>query len=152
MVRAFLSEDEERAWLSLLETHAALIRALDARLLAEHNTPLGSVEALIRIAHAEHGSLSISELADRIRLSPSQTSRLAIALEREGLVERQRDAADSRSTRVAATKAGRERLLEAAPAYFSTIRAHLFEGLGDRDIKQLARILGRAQAARSHQR
>jgi DNA-binding MarR family transcriptional regulator len=148
VVRAFLSEEEERAWRGLLESHAALVTALDARLLAEHNMPLGSIEALIQIAHAEQGSLSVSELADRIRLSPSRTSRLAMELEREGLVERQRDAADSRSTRVAATKAGRERLLEAAPAYFSTIRAHLFEGLGERDVKQLARILGRIQTGR----
>jgi DNA-binding MarR family transcriptional regulator len=118
VVRAFLSEDEEQAWRSLLETHAALVAALDARLVAEHNMPLGALEALIQIAHAEHGSLSVSELAELIPLSPSRTSRLAMELESEGLVERQRDAADSRSTRVAATKAGRERLLEAAPAYF----------------------------------
>jgi DNA-binding MarR family transcriptional regulator len=69
-------------------------------------------------------------------------------LEREGPVERQRDVADSRSTRIAATKAGRERLLEAAPTYFSTIRGHLFEALGERDVKQLARTLGRIQAGR----
>jgi DNA-binding MarR family transcriptional regulator len=150
VVRAFLSEDEEGAWRGLLETHAALISALDARLLAEHNMPLGSLEALIQIAHAEHASLSVSELAERIGLSPSRTSRLAIDLEHQGLVERQRDAADSRSTRVAATGAGRDRLLQAAPAYFSTIRAHLFEGLGERDVKQLARILGRMQAGRPH--
>jgi DNA-binding MarR family transcriptional regulator len=147
VVRAFLSEDEERAWRSLLETHAALVTALDTRLLAEHNMPLGSVDALIQIAHAEHGSLSVAELAERIRLSPSRTSRLAMELEREGLVERQRDAADARSTRVAATKAGRDRLLEAAPAYFSTIRSHLFERLGERDVKQLARILDRIREA-----
>jgi DNA-binding MarR family transcriptional regulator len=146
VVRAFLSEEEERAWRGLLETHAALVTALDTRLLTEHNMPLGSIEALIQIAHAEHGSLRVSELAERIGLSPSRTSRLAMELEREGLVERRRDSADSRSTRVAATEAGRERLLEAAPAYFSTIRAHLFEGLGERDVKQLVRILGRTQA------
>jgi len=149
VVRAFLSEEEELAWRRLLETHAALVTALDDRLLAEHNTALGAIEALIQIAHAEHGSLSVSDLAERIGLSPSRTSRLAMELEREGLVERQRDATDSRSTRVAVTQAGRERLLEAAPAYFSTIRAHLFEGLGERDIKQLARILGRIQVARA---
>jgi len=70
-------------------------------------------------------------------------------LEREGLVERRRDSGDSRSTRVTATQAGRDRLLEAAPAYLSTIRAHLFEGLGERDVKQLARILARIQAGRT---
>jgi DNA-binding MarR family transcriptional regulator len=143
LVRAFLSEDEERAWRGLLEAHAALVTALDARLLAQHNMPLGSVEALIQIAHAEDGSISVSELAERVRLSPSRTSRLAMELERQGLVERQRDSTDSRSTRVAVTTAGRERLLGAAEDYFSTIRAHLFESLSERDVKQLARILGR---------
>jgi DNA-binding MarR family transcriptional regulator len=65
-----------------------------------------------------------------------------------GPTERQRDAADSRSTRVVATEDGRDRLLLAAPGYFSTIRAHLFDGLSERDVKQLARILGRMRAGR----
>jgi DNA-binding MarR family transcriptional regulator len=147
-MRAFLSDDEERAWQALVEAHESLTRALDARLDAEHRMPLSTLEALIEIAHAEDGTISVSDLAHRVRLSPSQTSRLAMALERDGLVERRRDPADSRSTKVAATDAGRERLLEAAPTYLSTIRAHLFEGLGERDIKQLARILERMQAAR----
>ena len=152
VMRAFLSDEEERAWRGLVEAHESLARALDARLLAEHRMPLGTIEALIEIAHAEDGSISVSDLARRIRLSPSRTSRLAIELERDGLVERQRDATDTRSTRVAATEAGRERLLEAAPAYLSTIRAQLFEGLSDRDVKQLARILERIAATREGDR
>jgi DNA-binding MarR family transcriptional regulator len=147
-MRAFLSDDEERAWHGLVEAYDSLTRVLDARLVAIHRFPLTTLEALIEIAHAEDDSISVSDLAERVRLSPSRTSRLAIELERQGLVERQRDAADTRSTRVAATQAGRDRLLEAAPTYLSTIRAHLFEGLGERDVKQLARILGRIEATR----
>ena len=147
-MRAFLSDDEERAWHALVDSYESLKRALDIRLLDEHRMPLPTLEALIEIAHAEDGSISVSELAERIRLSPSRTSRLAMELERDGLVARQRDAADSRSTRVTATDAGRARLLEAAPAYLSTIRAHLLEGLSERDVKQLARILGRSQTPR----
>jgi DNA-binding MarR family transcriptional regulator len=146
VVRAFLSDDEERAWHGLIEAHNTLTRALDTRLLAEHRLPLSTLEALIEIAHTEDGSTSVADLAERIRLSPSRTSRLAMELEHQGLVERQRDSADSRSTRVVATQAGRDRLLEAAPTYLSTIRAHLFDGLGEREIKQLARILGRIHA------
>jgi len=149
-MRTFLTEDEEHAWQGLADAHESLTRALDAGLLADHRMPLSTLQALIEIAHAEDESISVSELAERIRLSPSRTSRLAMELEREGLVERQRDAADSRSTRIAATQAGRDRLLEAAPTYLSTIRAHLFEGLDERDVKQLARILGRIQARRPH--
>jgi DNA-binding MarR family transcriptional regulator len=151
-MRAFLSEDEERAWHGLVEAHDSLTRALDARLIANHHLPLSTLEALIEIAHAEDGSISVSDLAERVRLSPSRTSRLAIELERQGLVQRQRDAADTRSTRVAATQAGRDRLLEAAPTHLSTIRAHLFERLSDSDVKQLARILRRIQATRPEPR
>jgi DNA-binding MarR family transcriptional regulator len=148
VVRALLSDDEERDWHGLVDAHDSLTRALDARLVADHRLPLGTLQALIEIAHAEDGSISVSDLAERVRLSPSRTSRLAIELERQGLVERQRDATDTRSTRVAATQAGRDRLLEAAPTYPSTIRTHLFEGLSERDVKQLARILDRIQASR----
>jgi len=147
-MRAFLSDDEERAWHGLVEAHDSLTRALDARLLAEHRMPLSTLETLIEIAHADDDSIRVSDLAERIRLSPSRTSRLAMELEHQGLVARQRDSADTRSTRVTATQAGRDRLLEAAPTYLSTIRAHLFEGLAERDVKQLARILGRIQGSR----
>jgi DNA-binding MarR family transcriptional regulator len=150
LVRAFLSKDEERAWHALVEASESLAREIDKRLLTEHRMPLSTVEALIEIAHAPDGSISVSDLAERLRLSPSRTSRLAIGLESDGLVERQRDAADSRSTRVAATVAGRRRLADAAPVYLSTIREQLFARLTERDVKQLARILERvAQPSRS---
>jgi DNA-binding MarR family transcriptional regulator len=90
MVRAFLTEEEERVWYGLMETYDALLRALDARMLAEHNMPLSAFEALMHITHAEDGAISISDLAELVRLSPSQVSRIAIDLERKGLVQRQR--------------------------------------------------------------
>jgi DNA-binding MarR family transcriptional regulator len=146
LVRSFLSEEEELAWHGLLETHEALVSALDARLLAEHQLPLSAFEALIQIAHVEDGTISISGLAERIRLSPSQVSRLVIDLERKGLVERRRSSTDARSTRAAITEAGRSELREAAPAYLATIRADLFDRLTEREVKQLRRIWERIQA------
>jgi DNA-binding MarR family transcriptional regulator len=145
MVRSFLTDEQERIWFDLMETYAALLRALDARMLAEHNMPLSAFEALMHITHAEEGAISISDLAELVRLSPCQVSRIAIELERKGLVQRQRSATDSRSTEVAVTDAGRAQLQQAAPTYLSTIRSHLFEGLGEREVKQLARILERIQ-------
>jgi DNA-binding MarR family transcriptional regulator len=150
MVRAFLTEEEERVWYGLMETYDALLRALDARMLAEHNMPLSAFEALMHITHAEDGAISISDLAELVRLSPSQVSRIAIDLERKGLVQRQRSATDSRSTEVAVTEPGRAQLQQAAPTYLSTIRSYLFAGLGERDVKQLARILERIEATRPH--
>jgi DNA-binding MarR family transcriptional regulator len=147
LIRAFLSEEEERAWGGLLDTHEALVRALDARLLAEHNIPLSTFEALMHIAHAEDGTIAISSLAERIRLSPSHVSRLVIDLERRGLVERQRSSSDSRSTRATITEAGRKQLREAGSTYLSTIRALLLDPLGEQEVKQLARIWDRIGAS-----
>ena len=149
LVRSFLSEDEEQIWWGLTEIYDALLGALDARLLGEHNLSLSMLEALMHIMHAQAGAISVSELAERIRLSPSQVSRIAMDLERRGLIERQRSVCDSRSTELAITDAGRAQLQAAAPTYLSTIRAHLFDGLTERDVKQLARIWKRIEAARA---
>jgi DNA-binding MarR family transcriptional regulator len=148
IIRRFLSEDEEAAWHGLLETREALVRTLDERLLAEHQIPLGTVEALMHIAHAEQGSIAVSELARLLDLSPSHVSRVVIDLERKGLVERQRSPEDSRSTRAAATDAGRRQLLEAAPTYSSTIHELMFEGLSEREVRQLVRIWERIRTGR----
>jgi DNA-binding MarR family transcriptional regulator len=107
------------------------------------------LEALMHVTHAERGAISVSELAERIRLSPSQVSRIAMDLERRGLVERRRSETDSRSTELAIAEAGRALLQEAAPAYLGTIHAHLFDALNERDVKQLARILSRIESARA---
>ena len=152
LVSDFLSEEEERAWHGLLETHGALVSAVDARLLAEHNVSLSTFEALMQIAHAEEDTISVSELAERIRLSPSQVSRLAIDLERKGHVKRQRSSTDSRSTRAAVTEAGLTQLREAVPTYLSTIRALLFDPLSERDVKQLGRIWELLKAKRAEDR
>jgi DNA-binding MarR family transcriptional regulator len=72
---------------------------------------------------------------------------LVIEFERQGFVERQRSASDSRSTRAAITKAGRKRLREAGATYLSTIRALLLDPLGEREVKQLVRIWERIGAS-----
>lgn len=148
LIRRFLSEDEEAAWQGLLESREALVRTLDERLLAEHQLSLGTVEALMHIAHAEEGTIAVSELARLLDLSPSHVSRVVIDLERKGWVERQRSSKDSRSTRARLTDAGRRQLLEAAPTYLSAIRELLFEGLNEREVKQLVRIWERIRSAR----
>jgi DNA-binding MarR family transcriptional regulator len=147
MVRTFLSEEEEGVWLALMESYDGLLHALDNRLLSEHNLSLSTFEAIMHITHAQTGAISISELAERIRLSPSQVSRIAMELERKGLIERHRSEQDSRSTEVAITDAGRVQLQAAAPTYLKTIHARLFDPLTERDVKQLARIWQRIQAA-----
>lgn len=145
-IREFLSRAEEDAWFGMLEVQERLVRAIDERLLEKHGAPLSTMEALVRIAHAPTGDVSIAELAGEIRLSPSRTSRLVIDLERKGLVERQRDPSDARSTRAAITGRGIERLQTISPTYLEAIRELFFSVLSEREIRQLGSIWARVSA------
>jgi DNA-binding MarR family transcriptional regulator len=137
--------DERKAWIGILETHDRVVRTLDAELRRAHGLTYRDVEALARVAEASGGELSISALADRILLSPSRVSRLVAELERSGLVERRPNPEDGRSTRVAITGAGRDRLLEAGPTYLTTLNDLLFDRLTQRDVDALNRVWKRLE-------
>lgn len=147
LIRSYLSEEQERAWLGLLETRDTIVRALDAALQNEHHLPLSSFETLIAIAHAEDGEVTISDLARQVLRSPSRVSRLVIEFERQGLVERRRSTSDARSTRAAITQKGRDRLRDAAPTYLATVKTLLIDKLPQRDVKHLANIWDRVDRA-----
>lgn len=147
LIRSYLSEKEERAWLGLLETYERIVRELDRRLLREHRLPLKTFETLIQLAHTPGEEMAISELAEQAMLSPSRMSRLVMQLERDGLVARRRSSADARSTFAAITPKGKETLLEAAPTYLTTVRRLLIERLSKNQVAQLATIWQRVPPA-----
>jgi DNA-binding MarR family transcriptional regulator len=144
LIRSYLSDTEERAWLGLLETHERLVRELDRVLFREHSLPLKTFETLIQIAHAPDEQLAILDLAEQVMLSPSRMSRLVMELERDGVVERHRNPADGRSTFTSITTNGKQRLAKAAPTYLTTIRRLLVDSLSPAQINHLAAIWDRA--------
>jgi DNA-binding MarR family transcriptional regulator len=63
-------------------------------------------------AVAKHGEVSLGELAAIERIAPPSMTRIAAALEEQGLLERRADAADRRVARVVASPAGEALLAE----------------------------------------
>jgi MarR family 2-MHQ and catechol resistance regulon transcriptional repressor len=61
-----------------------------------------ALEALV-----DHGPLRLSELAERLFLDKSTTSRVVSALVKKGYVEQHADASDGRATALSATRSGR---------------------------------------------
>src|SRR3954467_15019794 len=60
------------AWFGLLHTYAALVRKVDAELAAQHRMSLSAFELLVRLSTAPNdGSLSVTELARQVVISPS---------------------------------------------------------------------------------
>jgi DNA-binding MarR family transcriptional regulator len=120
-----LTPAELAAWRGLLRLHSALIRELDAELVAAHGLPLRSYEVLVFLEGAPDRRLRMSDLSRSVLLSASGVSRLVDRLEGEGLVCRRRCEQDGRGFYAVLTEAGEERLRAARPTHLAGVR-HLF--------------------------
>src|SRR5947209_13977088 len=97
----------------MLTLYSRVIRDLDQDLLASHQLSVREFDVLITLFNAPDRRLRMTELAQRVMLSPSGLTRLVERLERAHLVERQNDSTDARSFRAVLTDQGLQRLDEA---------------------------------------
>ena len=104
------SEAELRVWRGLLRTHRTVTDELSRRLDREHGLTLPHYGVLITLVIVPDRRLRMTDLAERVLLSPSGMTRAAAWLAERGLVERERDPGDGRSFIVALTPAGVRRL------------------------------------------
>src|ERR687893_29993 len=70
------------AWVLLLTTHAALTRAMDARLRAEHGLSLTSYDLLFALSTAPQQRMRRVDLANRMLISQGGITRLLAGLEK----------------------------------------------------------------------
>lgn len=117
------------AWAALLRVHAAVLPKLE-RELAATGLPLSWYDVLLELDAAPGRRLRMSELGGRVVLSRERVSRVVDDLEKAGLVARERNPDDGRSTFAVLTEAGRARLRAAAPTYLAAIERHFTRHLG----------------------
>lgn len=134
-----LSQAELGAWRGFLRVHSALIRTLDAELIAAHDLPLRSYEVLVYLNDAPGRRLRMTELSRSVLLSASGVTRLVDRLETQGLVCRSRCALDARGYWAELTEAGAARLAAARPTHLAGVRRLFLAHLGERDLATLAR-------------
>jgi DNA-binding MarR family transcriptional regulator len=132
-----------RAWGALLQVHAALVPLLDRELQAAVGLPLTWYDVLLELNAAPERRLSMTELGDRVVLSRTRVSRLVEEMQRHGLVERQANPVDGRSTFAAITPAGRRRLRSAAPHYLRSIQEHFARHLSAGELASIGAALQR---------
>lgn len=136
-----LGETELRAWQALLHAHHDLTRRLDAELREEHGISLGDYDVLLRLGRAPGRRLRMSDLAERVLLSPSGLTRVVDRLERDGLVGRDRFDADARVMLARLTDRGRQVLRGAAGTHLRGIREHFTGLLSDGQLRNVASAL-----------
>ncbi len=142
-----LSAVEFEAWGGLLRTHAALVRALDHEMQAEHGISLTQYEVLLLLTRSDNCALRMNELADGALLSLSGLSRLVDRLVSLGLVERRQCPTDRRGAFAVITPAGRRRFAAARPTHLDGVRRRLIDPLPPESVAALAAAWATLEAA-----
>jgi DNA-binding MarR family transcriptional regulator len=133
-----LTETEMRAWQALFHAYHQVIRKLDRELRNEHDLPLAAYDVLLRLARAPERAMRMTDLAERVMLSPSGLTRLVDRLFSKGLVRRQTDTHDARVALAYLTDEGLKQLRRAARTHLRGIREHFTGRLGERKLRDVA--------------
>jgi DNA-binding MarR family transcriptional regulator len=133
-----LSDDEMRAWQALLHAHEKVTRELDQELRGEHHISMADYDVLLRLARTPGRALRMSDLAERVMLSPSGLTRAVDRLEHAGLIRRERVPDDARVTVARLTDVGRRRLRAAARTHLRGVREHFTGQLSASQLRSVA--------------
>lgn len=135
------------AWRSYLQSHASILRELDAELAAEHGMTARDYEVLLYLAQAPDRKLPMSALAERTMLTRSGITRLIDGLVTAGLIERVSCAEDARISYASLTDDGHEKLRQAGGTHVASIRRLFLAHFSHAEVEQLAALLGRLPGA-----
>jgi DNA-binding MarR family transcriptional regulator len=143
IVESHLEGAALEAWRSYLQSHASIVRALDADLLAAHGMTARDYEVLLYLSQAPDRRLPMSALAESTMLTRSGITRLIDGLVAGGLIERVSCPNDARISYARLTEAGYEKLRDAGCTHVAGIRRTFLEHYSPAEIDQLAALLGR---------
>jgi DNA-binding MarR family transcriptional regulator len=135
------------AWRSFLQSHASILRELDAELVAEQEMTTRDYEVLLYLAQAPERRLPMSALATSTMLTRSGITRLVDGLVEAGLIERVACASDARVSYARLTDLGYGKLRDAGGTHIASIQRLFVEHFTPQELEQLASLLGRLPGA-----
>ncbi len=135
------------AWRSYLQSHATILRALDAELIAEQGITTRDYEVLLYLSQAPDRRLPMSALAESTMLTRSGITRLVDGLVAAGLIERVSCESDARVSYAQLTDRGYEKLRESGCTHVGSIRRLFLEHFTVEETEQLASLLSRLPGA-----
>jgi DNA-binding MarR family transcriptional regulator len=133
-----LAPAEFRAWDGMLRVGGDIVRTLDDELQRRDGISLKAFDVLITLHNAPDQRLRMSELAERVVLSPSGLTHLVERVQRAGLVARDSDPDDGRVAYAVLTDAGDRRLFEARATHNEVIRAQFVGRLTKQQLGEVA--------------
>jgi DNA-binding MarR family transcriptional regulator len=135
------------AWRSYLQSHASILRELDAELAHVHGMTTRDYEVLLYLAQAPERKLPMSALATSTMLTRSGITRLVDGLVDAGWIERVACESDARISYARLTDVGYEKLRHAGCTHIASIHRLFLEHFAPEEINQLASLLRRLPGA-----
>jgi DNA-binding MarR family transcriptional regulator len=117
------NDDAIGAWSAFLRAHAAIVRSIDRDVERDGGIPLRWYDVLLELNAAPGRRLKMQELSELVVLSRTRVSRVVDELEGAGLVTRQANPDDRRSSYAVISDTGRRALRRAAPVYLNSIQS-----------------------------
>jgi DNA-binding MarR family transcriptional regulator len=136
----WLDDDEQETWRTFLAASQLLRESLERQLQRDAGMPHAYYQILVMLSETPGRAMTMSELAQLVRSSPSRLSHAVAKLEEIGWVRRSRHARDGRTTIAALTDEGFAALVDAAPGHVEQVRSALFDPLSREQVRQLREI------------
>jgi DNA-binding MarR family transcriptional regulator len=146
----FLDREEWESWGALMMLYHSVLQELDAELRRHHDLPVTEFDVLITLFNAPEQRLRMSQLAERVLLSPAGTTHLVTRLERDRLVRREVDPTDGRKWFAVLTEDGDRALQAARRTHNDVLRRTLFAAASQTDRRTLRRLWHRVSQQRTN--
>ncbi|MER5427719.1 MarR family winged helix-turn-helix transcriptional regulator [Streptomyces sp. NPDC002588] len=136
----WLNDEERRAWLAYVEFSTLLADHLNRQLRRDAGMTHADYSLLAFLSRAPEGSLGMSELAQRLKITRSRLTHAVNRLCEDGLVDRREDPADGRGQLAVLTEQGKALLVEIAPGHVEAVRRAVFDALTPEQVRQFGEI------------
>ncbi|MDH6213294.1 MarR family winged helix-turn-helix transcriptional regulator [Streptomyces pseudovenezuelae] len=136
----WLDAEERRAWLAYVEFSTLLSDYLNRQLRQEAGVPHTDYILLAHLSELPDQALTMSELAERLKITRSRLTHAVNRLQESGYVERRDDPANRRNQLAVLTEGGRQLLERAAPGHVEAVRRAVFDVLTRDQVRQFAEV------------
>jgi DNA-binding MarR family transcriptional regulator len=136
----WLSSREDRAWRAFMHAHHRLGVRLSQLLLQDSGLTQADYQILAVLSEHPTGRMPAGELCATVQWEKSRLSHQVRHLQEQGLVGREANPDDGRSSMICLLPAGRRAIEDAAPQHVRNVRRYLIDLLSPAELDMLAAL------------
>lgn len=129
-------------WVRLIRAHDTIMRKVETAVKAKGLPPIAWYDVLLELSREGGRKLRPVELEKELLVAQYNLSRLLDRMEKAGLIERIACPGDGRGQMIQLTPEGRSTQKKMWPAYRDAIAEHVAPDFPEKDLEQLAKLLG----------